>query len=124
MRGVVRTLEDWDAFGAKLSRKGQFTGKPLTVTVTEFRRPRTIDQNSKLHAMFHDLANHTGYRPSVIKDFFKSEFGPQQVVPIGKHDVVIAKSTTEYTLEELSEMIERVYQVGADCGCVFQGETQ
>jgi len=85
MKRVVKTLEDLDNFANDAARQGVFTGQALTVTLTKFRRPRTLEQNSKLHALFRELAEHTGYSESEIKDYFKDTFGPTIAIRIGKY---------------------------------------
>lgn len=129
MRAVVRSLDDLHAFADRCAREGVLDGKPMTVSIRKFHRPRTVDQNKKLHAMFRDLAEHTGYSESNIKDYFKAEFGPTMALNLPKIDdtadygpVNVPKGTSRYTVQEMSAMVERVYQVGAECGCVFSEE--
>lgn len=130
MRAVVRSLEDLQAWIEKLAREGILTGKPLTVSIREFHRPRTLDQNAKLHAMFRDLAEHTGFTEGEIKDYFKSEFGPKMSIALpaygqpGQPDPRIPKGTSRYTVQEMAAMLERVYQVGAECGCRFSDDEE
>jgi hypothetical protein len=114
MKAVIRTLQDLDAFCDKAARDGVITGQPLTVTLENFKRPRTVDQNSKLHVLFRELANHTGYTEKEIKDYFKSEYGPSKAIEIAGEMRVIPKGTSEYTIDELNDMIDRVQQVSAE----------
>ncbi len=121
MKAVIRSIEDLEAFARKAAIAGVLTGDQLTVTLKKFHRPRTNDQNAKLHAMFGDLAEHTGFSAKDIKDYFKTEFGIYKPVRIKPGDParMIPKGTSEYNVTEMSQMVERVYQVGAEAGCVF-----
>ena len=92
---------------------GEQWEKPQLVEIRPYKPPRNLEQNAKLHAMFRELANFTGYSESEIKDYFKSEYGPHKVIAI---DVVkdVPKGTSEYSKAEASEMIEHLYRVGAE----------
>lgn len=97
--------------------------KPLEIIVKPWKRPRTLEQNAKLHAMFRDLAVHTGHTEADIKEYMKLTFGPSKTVVLApdargpRHGRRMPKGTSEYSVDELAEMIERTYQVGADVGC-------
>jgi len=47
MKRIVKTLDELEKFAADAAIAGVFDGKQLTVTLTPFRRPRTLEQNSK-----------------------------------------------------------------------------
>lgn len=115
MRFVVRSRNDF----LNIADRIEFTGKPLTVTVKKFHRPRTLDQNAKLHAMIRELAEHTGHTESELKDWVKVELGLLKVIEIGSNVVEVPVSSTEYTVQQCGDLIERIYQVGAEVGCVF-----
>lgn len=122
-RVVVRDFSDAEDAINEWSRVGLLNGKPMTMSLREFHRPRTLDQNARIHAMFRDLAEHTGYTEGEIKDYFKSEFGPRMTLDLRSDNqdrsAYIPKGTSRYTVQECQAMIERIYQVGAECGCVF-----
>jgi hypothetical protein len=131
MKAVIRTLEDLDDFCSKAAVSGVLTGKPMTITLEKFKRPRTNDQNAKLHVLFRELAEHTGHSPEEIKEFFKQEFGPKAAIKLkvpmthayASTRRMVPVSTTLYSVDQLNEMIERVYQVGAQAGCQFEEAT-
>jgi len=125
MRSVVRTQDDLIAFIAKVTDKlgEDLGGKPYTVSIRRFYRPRTTDQNSKFHAMIHDIATHVGYeRPDDVKDFVKSEYGWKRAVKIGHIVTDIPMSTTEYTVDQFGHMIDRLYQLGAELGVEWSND--
>ena len=117
-RWVVRTAYEIVEIGQHLH--GRMNGKPHTLTLEAFKRPRTNDQNAKLHAMIRDLAIHTGHAESDIKEYLKDEFGFHKSIEIGGKERSIPKGSSEWSVEECSMMIERLYQIGAECGCTYQ----
>jgi hypothetical protein len=120
LRAVIRNSHDLSAFVTKVLPK--LDGKPYTITIRRFHRPRTHDQNAKLHAMLRDLADHTGYSEGELKDVIKGEFLPAKTMQVGSHVYDVPKSTTELTVSEMGDLIERLYQLGHDVGCAFQGD--
>ena len=122
MKAVVRTQGDLFRFAHKAV--DVLDGKPYTVTIKRFHRPRSNDQNAKLHAMLRELAEHCGYSEREMKDYFTAEFGPTMQVRIKAASLSgrtnrIPKGTSAYTVQEMAEMIEHVYRIGAEVGCVF-----
>lgn len=117
MRAVIRTSEDIHRFANQIRDK--LTGKPYQIDIRPFKRSRTLPQNAKLHAMIHDLALHCGYVDSQMKDIVKQEYGTVKVVEIGGRVIEVAKPTSEYNVDELSMMIEHLFQLGAEINCGF-----
>lgn len=117
MKFVVRKEQDYlrglDALRPHLD------GKPYTVTIEKFKRPRTKPQNAKLHAMIRDMALHCGYPEPQMKDIVKAEFAPMKTVKIGDREVAIPKGTSEMSVDEISDLMESLYAIGAEIGCVF-----
>ena len=118
MRFVIRNrnqlIQAADKFAAVNDQK------PYTLTIEPLKRPRTTPQNAKFHAMIDELACHTGHSPAEIKDFVKTEFGHYKTIKIGEDFADVTISTADYTVEQMQAMIERLYQLGADCGCEFR----
>ncbi len=107
----------------RCSKIPEWDGKPYTVTIEPFKRPRTNPQNAKLHAMIRELAQHTGYTEKEMKDVAKAAYYPSKHLKRPGHQptkYVVPKSTAELNVEEASEVVERLYQLGAEIGCVFQ----
>lgn len=120
MKAVIRTRDDLDNFADQAARDGILTGQPLTVTLTKFYRPRTLDQNALMHVLFRQLAEHTGHTEAEIKDYFKAEFGPSKAIEIAGAIKVIPMGTSEYKLDQCNAMITRIHQVAAECGCKLE----
>lgn len=120
MRGVVRTALDLQRFCAMVEAK--LDGKPYTITVKRFHRPRTTDQNAKFHAMVRDLADHIGYSVAELKEIIKVEFLPTVTGQIGELAYTRPMSTSDLTVQAMSELIEHVYELGAQVDCVFQDD--
>jgi len=122
---VVRSENDLHNFVQRTVDKlgTDLSGKPWTVSIRRFYRPRTTDQNRKFHGMIHDIATHVGYeRPDDIKDFVKAEYGWKRSVKIGHVVTDIPMSTTEYTVDQFGHMIDRLYQLGAELGVEWSGD--
>jgi len=121
VRAIIRTSDDIRKFANQISDK--LTGKPYQIDIRPFKRSRTLPQNAKLHAMIRSLGLHCGYTDSQMKDIVKQEFGTVKVVELGGRIVEVAKPTSEYNVEELAMVIEHLYQLGAEIGCVFGNES-
>ena len=123
MRSICRSRNAAIRFVDQLcSEIGEDWNKPYLISAKVFKPPRTNPQNAKLHAMFRDLSAHTGFSEQEVKDWLKLEYGPKKVVQIGDTVKSIPKGTSEYTREEFSDFIDRVFQVGAEIDCVFLEE--
>ena len=120
MKAVVRTNEDLLKFINTVSDR--LDGRPWTISLKKFHRPRTLPANAKFHAMNRELALHCGYTESRMKIILKSEFGPIESKQVGPRIVDTPKETAEYTVTEMQAMIEQLYQLGAEVGCVFQSD--
>ena len=123
VRAVVRNDRDLTLFVSKVVKElgANLGDKPYTVSIKRFHRPRSLDQNKKLHAMIRELALHCGYAESQMKEIVKAQFGPMKAVKIGdRREVSHPKGTSEYTVQEMSDFMERLYQLAAEIGLVFQ----
>lgn len=120
MRAVIRNGSDAFAFLTRLRNEyGEEFDKPLTISVRPFQSFRNLDQNAKCHAMIRELAEWTGYAEREMKEILKAKVGPMKIVNVGMGDIYHPKGTSEYTIQEMSDFIERLYQLGAEIGCVF-----
>jgi hypothetical protein len=77
------------------------------VTVSRYNAKSSAGQMGKWHAMIGEIARATGNDPAAVKDFLKNEFGPKREVVIHGECRVVPKSSTQYSAEEMSEMIDR-----------------
>lgn len=116
MRAVIRTKRDVMRFANQVADK--LDGKPYTMLVKKFHRPRSIDQNAKMHVMFRILGEYTGHSESEIKAYFVDEFGPKKKLSFA--DKMVPMGTSEYDVHEASDMIEQLHRVGAEVGCLFE----
>ena len=118
MKFVIRTRNEFLNVADRLAP--ELDGKPYQVTVKPFQRDRSLDQNSKFHAMLRELAAHCGYTESEMKDWAKAELGLTKLIQIGERTIEVPLPSSEYTVDQFGDLIERIYQVGAEVGCVFQ----
>jgi len=87
----------------------------MSITVEEFVPPRTQKQNGLYHVLLQKLADESGAHPSDLKDFFSEEYAPRKIVNLKDRQVSVPLSSTEWSKEEMSAMIERVKATAAEC---------
>lgn len=119
---VVRSERDLRAWVSRVAPEVEASQKPWTVDIKRFHRPRTLDQNSKLHAMIAELAEHVGYTPAEVKDYLKAEHGFVKVIEINGKERTVPMGTSEMNVQQLSYLIEELYRVGAEVGCQYAAD--
>lgn len=90
--------------------------KPVLISVSIYRPPRSTDQNALLHVLFRDVANHVGRPEQEIKDIFKHQFGPMKTVRVGDVETILPKGTSEYNKLEMIDFIDNVQAKGNEWG--------
>lgn len=85
-------------------------------TITIGERKRSLDQNSKWHAMAGELAEEIGYTPEELKRLAKNELGRFTVIdgPCGK--IKRLQSSADWDKDEMSEAIELLNRWAAEVG--------
>ena len=112
MKHVVRSALQFETYTLPKIREAIET-YPITVEWKEYKPPRTLSQNRKVHAMLTDLANFTGDKN--IKQWIKQmEFWPQVYVEHFGQGKTIPKSEADLEREESSIVIDHLYMIGAD----------
>jgi len=96
-------------------------GKGLRIQVGP-RPTRSREQLAFLHVAVRQLAEHTGTGETVLKDYFKAEYGPKTMLTLGTRYTEMPKSWAEYSNQEASEMLEHVIRTAAECGLLIQAE--
>lgn len=85
------------------------TGEPLMeVCIRRHKKRRTLDQNSKFHAMLNDLATFTGHDAYELKGYIKGMMGIKHSADMEKMPFV--------------DLIERTYALGAELGYTWPKE--
>ena len=91
--------------------------------VSRYESPRTDGQQALIHCVIRDIANHSGCGEDWLKTMLKRD--SENVFPhwpkkveLNRHgdQVLIAKSESQLTKAEESELIERLYVLGAEFG--------
>ena len=117
MRFVIRTDEQAEGFLRKLREHIKVC--PTMVSMEKFKPPHTSDQNAKLHVMIGDLAEFTGHTLDEMKLWLKGlGFWPETTITVAGVSRRVAKSASSkaddpISKREESDIIERLYQVGA-----------
>ena len=92
---------------------------PQLIEIKKFKPPRTNEQNSLLHCLFREVAQHVGRSEDEIKAIFKYQYGKMKKIELYGNVTYIPKGTSEYNKQELSDMVEQVYRKGAEWGVEF-----
>lgn len=123
MKQVVRNrVTAWRAFSKATDLLGEVFEKPYLLTFEEYKPPRSLPQNARLHCMIRALSQHTGHSESELKAWFKAEYGPSKRLQVGSQGQVIPLSTTEYTKGQMAELIAHVDRVCAENGVYVESE--
>ena len=119
---VLRTENDSKALYGFLRSNWNamaLAGKPLSVSVSEYKSKRSDDQNRKLHAMLNDLSanawiNGKQFSPETWKEFVRQRFiGTEEIdLPDGRR-IERGISTTKLSVSEFSELIEQINEYAA-----------
>ena len=118
MKRVVHSLKAASAAFGVMSMACPWD-KPYMLSLTRYRPPKTNEQCALLHVLWREIAVQAGTTEDYVKAYFKERYGPQKVIEIKGESQRIKKSVAEYTRDEISSMIDRTYQVGAEWGVEF-----
>lgn len=103
--------------------------KVWKVTFEEYDPQRSLDQNSKLHAMVTDISKQVQWAGAWMdvtdwKRLFSAALYGQKVVPSldGQGFTVIVRHTSDMKKKECSDLIEFISAWAAERGVVFKDE--
>lgn len=90
-------------------------GKRVEVTIGRVTTKRSGEQNKYYWGVvIAILSQHTGYTPEEMHDALRVKF----LSETGQHSgLVITRSTTTLTKEEVAQYIEKIQKLGAELGC-------
>ncbi len=101
---------------AILSRLDRF-GKPLSVSIEDYAKPKTSPQVAKIHAMCRDVGISQGYDLELAKAVVKDKLGYVRFAERNDGTVItIHKSFAKATREEMSILIDRLYALAVEWG--------
>ena len=90
---------------------------PYEVIVRPYKSSRSIEQNNLLHSWIRAIAEETGHSVEEIKDYVCSEYlGSREYLGINGTPKSRLVTTSELSVEEMSALIERVTELGAQVG--------
>lgn len=82
-------------------KKGEYM-----LEIKDFKDHKTINQNSYLWGeVYPKIGKHLGYDNETVHEVFKTKFGVKIELRKG---VIINKSTSKYTLNEMSDYIDKI----------------
>lgn len=96
-------------------------GCEIEVEIRERRKKRSLDQNAGFHAMITPWARDEGHNITELKrDLLGEIFGWSDVVsPLSQNRTPKLAHTSELTVSQFSELIERTLDIAAGCGYVL-----
>ena len=90
---------------------------PYEIVIRPHKSSRSIEQNNLLHSWLREIAEETGHTVEEIKDYVCSEYlGSREYLGINGTPKRRLVTTSELSVEEMSALIERVAQLGAEQG--------
>ena len=96
--------------------------KAYVVKISEQRNRRTIDQNSKFHAMCQELGDVLGYTCEEVKRLVKHELGCYKVIDGQVGKVARLESSADWNSEKMSRAIEQLNIWAIEVGHVWRVE--
>lgn len=98
------------------------------VTIADYKRNRTLEQNAAFHAWVKAIADHTGYTDEEVKDkLVLTVFEPvtRQVKvrrgsAIEEYTIIERRSTADLTVEEFTRLQDAVLMVAHQLGVALQ----
>lgn len=95
-------------------------GTKITWTIQNYVREKSLGQINLIHKLFSVIAKELGYFPHQIKEHVKNEYGVwesmkdrkgNEMVNLDTGEVVmVAKSLADYSVEEMTDLINVVYE--------------
>jgi len=90
---------------------------PHEIIIRPYKSSRSIEQNNLLHSWLRAIAEETGHTVEEIKDYVCSEYlGSREYLGLNGSPKRRLVATSELSVEEMSALIERVTQLGAEVG--------
>jgi hypothetical protein len=84
-------------------------GKGVSLKLARPKSTRTIEQNKLYWGTYLTaIAQHTGHTTEDVHEFVKEVLLPRRFVRIGEKEVEVKKTTTDLSVKEFSEFLERV----------------
>ena len=97
--------------------------KAYTVKISRDRQKRTVDQNSKFHAMCQELGDTLGYTCEEMKRLVKHELGFYKVIEGQVGKIARLESSAEWDAEKMSRAIEQLNLWAIEVSHVWRVET-
>lgn len=101
-------------------------GCEVEVEIREKRKKRTLDQNSGFHAMLTPWARDEGHNITELKrDLLGEVFGWSETVsPLSQNRMPLIAHTSDLSVAQFSELIERTLDIAAGTGYVLEAPNE
>lgn len=94
-------------------------GKKVMVTIQVEKSKRSLDQNALYWFWLNIISNDQGNTANELHDIFRRLFLPPIFIEYKGQKIKVPRSTTELSISEFSEYLERVNQEAAELGIVL-----
>ena len=116
-RWVLRSEEVRDKCLKNLSEVVLEKEKPMEVVLRSYKKNRSLEQNDMFHGWCGAIADSTGHTKAEIKDILvETVFGVEEYLNLNGEVRSRVRSTSDLNTNEMSDLIERTIQVGAELG--------
>ena len=103
---VVRGREQLQAVASRIACELS-PDKVWRISIVQHKSKRSLEQNDRFHKLIALLAEETGESPKRLKEWVKAEFGPMVVIEVCGAVKTIPKPSHEYTVLEMSAVMDR-----------------
>jgi len=94
---------------------GKLSDGPLEMIIRKPISKRTNSMNAYLWGVVYKLiSEETGYEDDQVHQLMKQNFGLREEMQMGRENSIVPKSTTKYTIEEMSEYWREITQWAAE----------
>lgn len=104
---VIRSKENRSV---ALKAVSEITSEPLMcVIIKPYEKTRSDEQNRKIHALFSEIAQQTGYSPAEIKQMCKRDILGSRVVEYKGQRYEVLQETHRMSIKDMIDFIDHIY---------------
>lgn len=111
---VIRSASQWEHYKSQWDDH-DWNGDPRRMVNAKFAIRKSVDQNSGYRALIRELAVHIGDDPESFHRDFLQQYGimEERESSVTGQTYWDLKSTADYSMEEMSELIEKLIYFAA-----------
>ena len=90
-----------------------------TVSIELFKSKRSIEQNSRLWALYSGIGKHLGYEADEVHELMGYKF-LRQIKWVNNESIEVIKSTTKLNTQEMTSYMESIERWALQIGFIFE----